>query len=112
MIRIVFLEEGDRLIGFEARGHAGYAEYGADIVCAAVSGILITAANGLEKVACAPTRTQQDDDTGLLTAVIAANPEEKALERAGVILETARLGLLEIEKQYPDFVRVHSQRRR
>ena len=33
MIRIVFLEEGDRLIGFEARGHAGYAEYGADIVC-------------------------------------------------------------------------------
>ena len=71
-----------------------------------------TAANGLEKVACAPTQTQQDDDTGLLTAVLAANPEEKALERAGVILETARLGLLEIEKQYPDFVRVHSQRRR
>lgn len=112
MIRVVFLEKEGKLIGFEARGHAGYAEYGTDIVCAAVSGILITAANGLERVACAPVETRQDDGSGLLEAVLAAHPEEKALERAGVILETARLGLLEIEKQYPDFVRVHSQRRR
>ncbi len=29
--------EGDRITGFEARGHSGYAEAGADIVCAAVS---------------------------------------------------------------------------
>lgn len=112
MIRIVFLERGDKLIGFEAKGHAGYAERGADIVCAAVSGILITAANGLEAVARAPVETRQDDESGLLAAVLAANPEQEAAERAGVILETARLGLLEIEKQYPDFVRVHSQRRR
>ena len=29
--------EGDRITGFEARGHSGYAEAGADIVCAAVT---------------------------------------------------------------------------
>ena len=28
---------GDRITGFEARGHSGYAEAGADIVCAAVT---------------------------------------------------------------------------
>ena len=29
--------EGDRITGFEARGHSGYAEAGADNVCAAVT---------------------------------------------------------------------------
>ena len=32
----VFSEE-DRLVGFEVSGHSGYAESGADIVCAAVT---------------------------------------------------------------------------
>ena len=37
MTTVVFRMEGDRITGFEARGHSGYAEAGADIVCAAVT---------------------------------------------------------------------------
>ena len=37
MTTVVFRMEGDRSTGFEARGHSGYAEAGADIVCAAVT---------------------------------------------------------------------------
>ena len=29
--------EGDRVVGFTAQGHSGYAEAGSDIVCAAVT---------------------------------------------------------------------------
>ena len=37
MTTITFRNEGGRIIGFDSQGHSGYAEEGADIVCAAVS---------------------------------------------------------------------------
>ena len=112
MIRSAFLRNENGFIGFEAKGHAEYAEYGADIVCAAVSGILITAVRGLQKVACAFPETQQNQETGYLKAVVSPDLEDEKLAKVQVILETARLGLLGIKKQYPDFVRVHMLRRR
>ena len=37
MTTITFRSEGNRIVGFDAQGHSGYAEAGADIVCAAVT---------------------------------------------------------------------------
>ncbi len=37
MTTVTFRVEGNRITGFESRGHSGYAEAGADIVCAAVT---------------------------------------------------------------------------
>ena len=37
MITAVFYKKGRDLSGFRVSGHAGYAEYGEDIVCASVS---------------------------------------------------------------------------
>lgn len=37
MTTVTFLTEGKRVAGFEAVGHSGYAEAGADIVCAALT---------------------------------------------------------------------------
>ncbi len=37
MTIITFRMEGDRIIGFDSNGHSGYAEAGADIVCAAIT---------------------------------------------------------------------------
>ena len=37
MTTVIFRMEGERITGFDARGHSGYAEAGADIVCAAVT---------------------------------------------------------------------------
>ena len=37
MTCITFRMEGDRITGFDSKGHSGYAEAGSDIVCAAVT---------------------------------------------------------------------------
>ena len=37
MTTVTFHMEGDRIVGFDVRGHSGYAEEDSDIVCAAVS---------------------------------------------------------------------------
>ena len=37
MTTVTFLTEGKRIIGFDAKGHSGYAESGSDIVCSAIT---------------------------------------------------------------------------
>ena len=37
MTTVTFRMEGDRITGFDSTGHSGYAEAGADIVCAAIT---------------------------------------------------------------------------
>ncbi len=37
MTTVTFRTEGNRITGFDSQGHSGYAEAGADIVCAAVT---------------------------------------------------------------------------
>ena len=37
MTTITFRSEGGRIIGFDSQGHSGYAEEGADIVCAGIT---------------------------------------------------------------------------
>ena len=37
MTRVTFRMEGDRITGFDSKGHSGYAEAGSVIVCAAVT---------------------------------------------------------------------------
>ena len=43
MTRCEFFTEDDRITGFSVSGHSGYAEQGADIVCAAVSAVVTMA---------------------------------------------------------------------
>ena len=37
MTTVTFRTEGERITGFDSQGHSGYAEAGADIVCAAIT---------------------------------------------------------------------------
>ena len=43
MTRCEFFTEDERITGFSVSGHSGYAESGADIVCAAVSAVVTMA---------------------------------------------------------------------
>ena len=112
MIRATFLREGDRLIGFECAGHSGYAERGSDIVCAAVSALLITAANAAETLLDARLAVRQDEDTGYLSASLSASLPADRAGSYDLLLKAARVGLEDIEKQYPDNVRVITRDRR
>ena len=37
MTEVTFHTEASRIVGFEVKGHSGYAEEGEDIVCAAIT---------------------------------------------------------------------------
>jgi hypothetical protein len=96
------------LQGFRLKGHAGMAEKGRDIVCAAVSVLTQTAVLGLHRhLGLTPDVERKD---GYLTCMLT---EREMIEMSAVqaILETMVIGLTDIAGQYPDYVRIKEHRR-
>lgn len=89
--------------GFTIKGHAGFDDVGRDIVCAGVTAVAETAILGLQQVAQHPCRVRRR--SGFLECLLEGG-SETARERARSILETMVVGLKDIEKDYPGFVRV------
>ena len=62
MTKIVFFRSGGSFYGFEENGHAGYADEGEDVLCAAISAMTMLIINTIE-VAYA-SRVEYDIDEG------------------------------------------------
>lgn len=85
-------------------GHAGFADFGEDIVCAAVSALVVTALIGLKKVAMHPHEGKAS--SGLMYCKVKPGGTPESATKAQAILETTVLGLRDIAKDYHQFVRV------
>ena len=63
MTTVTFLTEESRIIGFDAKGHSGYAEEGEDIVCAAVTSAVRLVESTVNDVMglCAAVKVREQD---------------------------------------------------
>lgn len=105
MLHVTFSKDSrQRLSSVFARGHAGWADDGQDIVCAAVSAILQAARLGLEAHAQVPLRVMQQKGDLRLEV-----PEDRRDDPAvAAILSTAHLSVEQIARQYPEHVACES----
>lgn len=108
MVKVdLFRNKDGALVGFKALGHSGYAPHGEDIVCASVSALLITAVIGLHSRLKLSPRVKTDEDSGFLQCMVDIESLEDAVKhRMADILETVVLGLIEIEKEYEQYLSV------
>ena len=97
MIRLTLHKTQGQWTGFECVGHAGYAEEGQDIVCAAVSILTTTCANALESVAGITPQVQASKGKMVLSL-----PRDAGHD-AQVILRTMRQGLRDLAEEYPRY---------
>ncbi len=98
MIQITFhkTRTGDYQ-GFTCRGHAGYAVYGEDIVCAAVSALVINTINSLDEITGEQMDVTAEEDSGTIRCFFEKLPLK---ETSRVLIDSLVLGLTRIEKQY------------
>ena len=92
------------LIGFTVSGHAGYADYGEDIVCSAVSALTQAAAMGLKEYLSAVSEMMIQEGEMRLTLKKGLSEGEALQARA--ILEAMRLGLMGIRDEYPGHIEI------
>ena len=110
---VTFLKRSDgALIGYSAIGHAGYAEAGADIVCAAISALTQSTLNGLKNVLKAPVMFDQDDDGAFIEASLTPEATEDQIRQAQLLLVTLLEGLQAIQREFPRNLRIIFKERR
>ena len=110
---VTFLKRSDgALLGYRANGHSGYAEAGADIVCAAISALTQTTLNGLKNVLKAPVMFDQDDDGAFIEAILTPEASEDKIRQAQLLLVTLLEGLQAIQRGYPRNLRIIFKERR
>lgn len=106
MIRVCFYRRANQTIGFAMNGHALYDREGKDIVCAAASALAINCINSVEVL----TGLEKEDlivqsgDT--LFFGLRMTEGEKTSESAILLLDSLRIGLFSIRKEYPGHIEI------
>ena len=107
MIDIKIYRDQNNIIGFEIGGHASYAEYGQDIVCAAVSVLGQTCLMALVDV-CQIEEDRIDysidDEIGFLQVNLPKKLSIIEIEKSQIVLKTFELGIKSIIESYPNNV--------
>ena len=85
-------ETGD-IIGFRSEGHSGYADQGEDIVCAAISALVINTINSINELTDDEMDVDIDDDEGYIDASFFDTPGKEAQ----LLLKSLALGLTNME---------------
>lgn len=109
MIKVnVFKNEDNLITGFKVIGHADYAEKGSDIVCAAVSALVINTINSIDKFTSDTFDLIQDEDKGL----IEFNMIDSVSSYGNLFLNSLAYGLQGIQEEYTDkYIKVSQHRR-
>lgn len=94
MIRVtIFKDSEGSCQGFCLQGHAGYADHGQDIVCAAVSVLALNTVNSIEAFTDDLFEAESDEEQGILEFRFkkTANAESKVLMKSMILgLESIR----------------------
>lgn len=90
------------IVGFGCTGHAEYGESGSDIICAAVSMLVINTINSIEKLTGDKFRASNDEDGNIQFSFINSASKESLL-----LIDAMILGVKTCQKKYSDqFVKV------
>ena len=92
MIRAEVRKHKGNYISFESKGHAGYAEENYDIVCSAVSALVINAVNSLEKFTGDLFEAEDAD------GYVSIRFKEENSPEAKLLMDSLILGLTDVEK--------------
>ena len=104
MTRCEFFTEDDRITGFSISGHSGYAENGADIVCAAISAVVTMAEATINEVCGAKAKVRVKEEDARITLTLPASCDEE--ETVQAVLAGMMLTLCSMRDDYPDYIEV------
>ena len=101
MIKITFLEKDNKIVRIKASGHALFAEKGKDIVCSAVSAILVGGCNALTN----HKNYQIVIESGNLTI----DTMDNLNKNDEIVMRTILTQLMTIEDSYKAFISISKE---
>jgi len=106
MTNITVIKNKALYVGLNITGHAGYDDYGKDIVCAAASVLSINLANSIAQLTKAKFKCEIDEKSGDYSFAFT----ETYGDDANILFESCLLGLESIQNEYgDDFIQINYQ---
>ena len=102
MTEVKIRRKSGKIVSVECLGHCDYGCEGEDIVCAALSSVVQTAALGLMQVAGIQIAFKAE--SGELYMELPKDLSESARHDADVILETMLAGIADLYEGYSDYI--------
>ena len=98
MIKVLIASEEKKITSIEVKGHSGSGPYGHDLVCAAVSAVVVGGANNLENKK--GFSYQFDEGDAFIKAIQPVSSHDE------IVLETIITSLRTIENSYGKFIQI------
>ena len=96
MITVSVYKKDGKMTGFSMVGHAGFAKRGKDIVCAAVSILVLNTINAVESFTGDTFHYEEDEEKGLIDFEILS----EISPQTELLFNTLMLGLSGLQEEY------------
>ena len=98
----LYARKGGDIFGLQVKGHAGFGVRGTDVVCASVSILVINTINSIQKL----TSDKCNEKVNSRKATIDFEIDGEVSRESKVLLESLKMGLEAISKDYPGNVKI------
>ncbi|MHC5215859.1 ribosomal-processing cysteine protease Prp [Enterococcus sp. LJL128] len=103
-------DEAGQIVSFEIAGHAEAAEFGEDVICAAVSVLAVSTVNGIEALAgFEPIVDADEAEGGYMYVEMLSDVNQEQTNISQILLENLLLGLQAIEEEHTEFITLITQ---
>lgn len=102
MTKITVFKKDNLIVGYQIKGHSGFAQEGKDIVCSAISTATQMTLLGLTQVL--NLKVEENIQDGFLSVLLQKNDWQNSF--AQVLLETMEKSLEDISKNYAGYVKM------
>ena len=106
MTTITFFTEGSRITGFDTVGHSGYAEAGADIVCAAVTSAIRVTECTLNDVMGLSASVHVDEKKVKISLRLPGGLSVAAENTCQALMTGLMVYFAQLQEEYPDNIEV------
>ena len=106
MTTVSFHTEESRIVGFDVKGHSGYAEAGCDIVCAALTSAVRLVECSLNDVLGLGAAVKVDEQSAAISFHLPGGLSASADNTCQTVLTGLMVYLTELHEEYPDNITV------
>ncbi|WP_100331713.1 ribosomal-processing cysteine protease Prp [Bacillus xiapuensis] len=109
MIQVTIKKHGPsgKITSFTMEGHAEFAEYGKDLVCAAATAVSFGALNAILSLTEAKLQIEQGRNGGFLRCIVPENIPDGEQEKVQLLLEGMVVSLQTIERDYSKHININ-----
>jgi len=106
MTTVTFHTEGRRIVGFEVKGHSGYAQEGEDIVCAAITSAVRLAECAVNDVLGLEASVKVREKDASITLKLPSSLGQTNESTCQTLLTALMVHFVQLAEEYPDFISV------